>query len=188
MLIDKQQQTKIEFYKFINLSQNVSRIFELLDGEIVEKMPTFGYSSGLGARITTFIGMYLLNNNIAHLTDAQGGYEIDNQNTLAPDVGVILKSRQPELPSDSFIPLAPDFVVEVVSASDLKDPENRIEKKLRKYREAGVALIWYVYYERQAVDVYRKGQAKQVFGIDDTLDGGDVLPNFSLKVRNIFGK
>jgi Uma2 family endonuclease len=188
MLIDKQQQTKKEFYMFVNLPQNASRIFELIDGEIDEKMPTFGLSSGLGARLTTFIGMYLLTNDIAHLTDAQGGYEIDSKNMLAPDVGVILKSRLPELPSDSFIPLIPDFVVEVVSASDLKDPENRIEKKLQKYREAGVSLIWYVYYETETVEVYRKGQPKQVYGLDATLDGGDVLPNFSLRVRDIFKK
>lgn len=188
MLIDKQQQTKKEFYKFINLPHNASRIFELIDGEIVEKMPTFGLSSGVGARLTTFIGMYLLSNDIAHLTDAQGGYEIDNKNTLAPDVGVILKSRLPELPSNSFIPLTPDFVIEVVSVSDLKDSENRIEKKLRKYREAGVPLIWYVYYEREKVEVYRNGQAKQVYGIDETLDGGDVLPGFTLRVRDIFKK
>lgn len=188
MLIDKQQQTKKEFYKFINLPQNAARIFELIEGEIFEKMPTFGYSSGLSARLTTFIGMYLLKNNIAHMTDAQGAYEVDAKNTLAPDVGVILKSRQPELPSNSFIPIPPDFVVEVVSVSDLKDPENRIEKKLQKYRDAGLPLIWYVFYERQTVEVYRKGQPKQVYGLDDTLDGGDVLPDFTLRVRDIFGK
>src|SRR5262245_14012549 len=107
MLIGKKVHSKAEFYAYIELPQNARKTFELIDGEIVEKMPTFGYSSGVGARITTFIGMYLLKNDIAFFTDAQGGYDIDDENTLAPDVGVILKSRQSALPNDRYVPIAP---------------------------------------------------------------------------------
>jgi len=186
MLISKTLHTKAEFYTFIDLPQNVDKTFELIGGEIIEKMPTFGYSSGVSARLTTFIGMYLLKNDIAHMTDAQGGYDIDDENTLVPNIGVIRESRQPELPTDSYIPLVPDFVIEVVSQSDLKDPKNRIEKKLKKYRELGVRLIWYVYPGRKEVEGYKLGQMKLALGISDTLDGGDVLPDFMLPVRDIF--
>lgn len=186
MLIGNRTYTKAEFYKFIQLPQQAHRVFELIDGEIHEKMPTFGYSSGTGARLTTFIGMYLLNNDIAFFTDAQGGYDIDDENTFAPDVGIILKSRLAALPTDQYIPLVPDFVVEVVSPSDQKDYKNRIEKKLNKYIEAGVALIWYVYPDRKEVEVYKRGQPMQVYTVDDTLDGGEVLPGFSLRVSEIF--
>jgi Uma2 family endonuclease len=185
MLIGKKL-SKAEFYEFIHLPKNSGRVFELLNGEIVEKMPSFGYSSGIGARITTFVGMYLLKNDIAHFTDAQGGYDIDDENTLVPDIGVVLKSRQAALPRDRYVPVVPDFVVEVVSQSDLKDPKNRIERKLEIYRAAGVRLIWYVYPERREVEVYQHGQPKQVYGIEHTLDGGDVLPGFILPVREIF--
>lgn len=186
MLIDKKTHTKVEFYEFIRQPQHAEHTYELIDGEICEKMPTFGYGSGTGARVTTFIGMYLLNHDIAHFTDAQGGYEIDQENTFAPDVGIILKSRLAQLPPDQYVPLVPDFVVEVVSSSDLKAHKNRIEKKLHKYIEAGVSLIWYVYPERKEVEVYKHGQPKQVVGVDGILDGGDVLPGFTLPVRDIF--
>jgi Uma2 family endonuclease len=186
MLINKTLYTKAEFYEFMDLPQNANKTFELVGGEVIEKMPTFGYSSGVNARLTTFIGMYLLKNDIAHFTDAQGGYDIDDENTLVPDIGVILKSRQAELPTDSYVPLVPDFVIEVVSQSDLKDPKNRIEKKLKKYREIGVRLIWYVYPGRKEVEVYKLGQAKLIVGLNGILDGGDVLPDFTLSVRDIF--
>lgn len=188
MLIGRKQHTKNEYYTFINRPDHAAQVFELIDGEIVEKMPAFGYSSGLGARLTTFVGMYLLKNPIAHFTDAQGGYDIDDDNTLVPDIGVILKSRQSELPTGSYVPIAPDFVIPVVSVSDLKDPKKLIETKLQKYLDAGVPLIWYVFYEREQVEVYRMGHPKRVYGLDDTLDGGDVLPGFTLPVRDIFGK
>jgi Uma2 family endonuclease len=186
MLIGKKLHTKAEFYEFIHLPQNAHKIFELINGEIVEKMPSFGYSSGIGARITTYIGIYLLQHPIAHFTDAQGGYDVDDESTLVPDIGVILKSRQATLPKDSFIPLVPDLAVEVVWQSDLKDPKNRIEKKVNKYREVGIPILWYFYPENRQVIVYKRGQEPQMLGIDGVLDGGNVLPGFTLKVRDIF--
>lgn len=184
MLIGKKPVTADEFYQFV--TQHPDKVYERIEGEIVEKMPSFGRSSAVGARLTTLVGMHLLANPIAHLTDAQGGYDIDDDDTFAPDIGVILKSRLPELPVDRFIPLAPDFVIEVVSQSDLKDPHNRIDKKLRKYQNAGVSLIWYVYPERREVKVYRQGQPPQIASIDSTLDGGDTLPRLTIRVRDIF--
>lgn len=186
MFIGKQAAGISDFYAFIQQPANAERTFERIDGEIVEKMPTFGYSSGVNARLTTLIGMYLLKHDIAHLTDAQGGYELDDQNTVVPDVGIILKSRQPELPRTEYVPIPPDFVIEVVSESDLKDPEKRIETKRKKYIAAGVPLIWYVFYERKEVEATRLGQRTQIYGIGDTLDGGDILPGLTIKVDDIF--
>lgn len=184
MLIRKQQVTTEEFYQFV--TQHSDRVYERIEGEIVEKMPSFGRSSAVGARLTTLVGIHLLTNPIAHLTDAQGGYDIDDEDTFAPDIGVILKSRLSQLPVDRFIPLAPDFVIEVVSQSDLKDPHNRIEKKLHKYQAVGVSLIWYVYPERREVEVFRQGHSVQVATVEDMLDGADVLPDLSIRVHDIF--
>ncbi len=185
MLVGKKVDSKTDYYEFIQRPENVSRTFELIDGELKEKMPSFAYSSGISARVMTFVGMYLLTNDIAHITDAQGGYEI-GENTLVPDVGVILKVRQPELPRDRYIPIPPDLVIEVVSQSDYNDPKNRIEKKLRIYLEAQIPLIWYLFPERREVEVYARNSGKQVLGVENTLDGGDVLPGFKLAVRDIF--
>lgn len=186
MLIGKRLYTKTEFYEFINLPENTDRNFELIDAEILETMPSFPVSGRIAAWMTTFIGMYLIQNDIAHLTISEAGYDINDENTFAPDVAVTLKSRLPELPTGAFVPIPPDIAIEVVSESDLKDPKNRIERKLKKYLEAGVPLTWYVYYERKVVEVHQPGQPVQIVGIDGVLDGGVVLPGFKLAVKDIF--
>jgi Uma2 family endonuclease len=160
--------------------------FELIDGEMVELMPTFGYSSSVSARFATLIGMYLLEHDIAHMTDAQGGYDIDDDNTYALDVGIILKARLATLPDNAYIPLPPDLVVEVVSVSDLQHARERIDAKRERYLAAGVRLVIYAYPERQAVDVYRSGQAVVTLDVADSLDLSEVLPGLVIAVRLLF--
>jgi Uma2 family endonuclease len=64
------------------------------------------------------------------------------------------------------------------------------QRKALKYLSFGTRLVWVVYPDDQTVDVYRPAEGEsatiQVFGVEDTLDGGDVLPGFSLSVRDIF--
>jgi Uma2 family endonuclease len=49
-----------------------------------------------------------------------------------------------------------------------------------------IPLLWLVYPNRNEVEVYIKGELHQTLGVDDSLDGGDVLPDFTLAVKNIF--
>lgn len=57
--------------------------------------------------------------------------------------------------------------------------------KLSKYAEASV-LVWVVFPDRLEVDVHAPNEAMKTLGLDDTLNGGDVLPGFELLVREIF--
>jgi len=68
----------------------------------------------------------------------------------------------------------------------VKDPKKRIEDKLATYMAAGVPLVWYVYPDRQEIDVHRPGQPKITVGINGTLDGGDVLPGLMIAVGDVF--
>jgi Uma2 family endonuclease len=60
--------------------------------------------------------------------------------------------------------------------------------KLGEYAAAGVKLVWYVDPEAKTVTVYPKGRerGKKVLGVGDTLDGGKVLPGFTLPVADLF--
>jgi Uma2 family endonuclease len=185
MLVGKKLK-QADYYAFIVLDENAERHFELIDGEIVEKLPNFGYTSGTSAMINGLFFVYRVQNPIFFLTDAQGGYELDDENTFMPDVGIILKARLAALPTDSYIPMRPDIAVEVVSKSDLEKPKERIEKKLKAYQAAGVPFTLYVYPERRAVEVYRPGQPMQVVGVAGEIDLSAVLPGFILRVQDIF--
>jgi Uma2 family endonuclease len=92
-----------------------------------------------------------------------------------------------ENPVGAFLETAPDLVVGVLSPGNTR---KEMETKLKEYARAKVELVWYVDPERNEVDVYPKGSAKRkkTLGLDDTLDGGEVLPGFILPVAKIFKK
>ena len=90
--------------------------------------------------------------------------------------------RLAELP-DSFVPMAPDLAVEVLSPSD------RMADALAKvamYLQAGTPLVWLVNPATRTVVVFRSEMDPVTLGESDTLDGGDVLPGFSVPVAEIF--
>ncbi len=79
--------------------------------------------------------------------------------------------------------MPPDLAVEVISPTDRKSD---IAAKQELYRRAGVPLVWWVDPERKTVTVYRLGQAPEVVEATGALDGGDVLPGFTLDVQTIY--
>ncbi len=188
MAVQKTRYSSAEFIEFLNLPENADRFFERIDGEIIEHMPSFPYASGVGNLILYYIMGFVLENDLGNVTGEQGGYEVSEEDTFAPDVAFISHARQANLPNDKFNPVPPDLAVEVVSPSDLADPKRRIQRKLEKYKAARIPLLWYVYSDPQMVDVYRNGEFVETVGIDGVLDGYDVLPGFKLPVAKIFPK
>jgi Uma2 family endonuclease len=121
------------------------------------------------------------------VTAAETGYVLhrsdDGKDTVrAPDVGFVSKARLPAGLPKGYIPFAPDLAVEVVSPND-KAAE--IQTKIGEYLRYGVRLIWVLYPDNQSIVVHTKEGARTLT-VDDTLDGGDVLPGFSLPVRDLF--
>jgi Uma2 family endonuclease len=103
----------------------------------------------------------------------------------APDFAFIQASRTvPEATAANWIPVMPDLVVEVVSSSDWP---LEIAEKVRMWRDAGVRLVWVVYPTRRAIEEHRPQQAPVTLAASDQLDGGDVVPGFTLPVVRVFG-
>lgn len=178
--------SSVEFWEFVNLPENEGRLFERINGEIIEVSPANIYSSFVTANITYYLKIYEKTHKTGYVTESDGGYDITEDDTFAPDVAYISKTRQEKLPKTGFNPIPPDLAVEVISPTDLKNPKNRIQAKLEKYQKAKIPLLWMVYPDRQEVVVYEKGDQTQVMTLNDTLSGGDVLPGFELAVKDIF--
>ena len=87
VLPDHIRYSLVEFEAFIDLPENAERFFEFIGGEILE-VPSNTYSSKIASRISGFIFMYLLQNDIGHLTGEQGGYMVFGER-YAPDVAFI---------------------------------------------------------------------------------------------------
>ena len=102
-----------------------------------------------------------------------------------PDVSFFARGKltRAKHVASPIAPLAGDLVVEVVSKSNTK-PE--IARKLEEYFGAGSKLAWVVDPKRQTVRVHTAPAEFVVLGLDDVLEGGNVLPGFRLAVRDLF--
>ncbi len=182
MVLEKIQRITVdEFDKFVNLPENQEQHFEFIGGEIVE-VPSNPLSSHIATIFIVAIGIYLKQHDIGWLTGADGGYQVAGER-YAPDVAFISKAKQAELPYDiGYNPNPPDLVVEVVSPTDnLK----QLLVKVQNYLSEGTT-VWVAYPVEREVSVHRQNQPVQVLTINDTLDGGDLLPGFKLPLKDIF--
>lgn len=174
--------TTAEFWDYCQLPENQARFFELIEGEIIEVLPSNPRSSEIAVEIAFLLITYLRQNPFGRVTGEQGGYNLTPTTTVAPDVAFISKERQTEFPATGFNPIAPDLAVEVMSPSDAY-PD--VLRKVSLYLQHGTRLVWVVNEAESAVIVHTPLGFK-VYQLTDTLDGGDVLPGFSLPVKNIF--
>jgi Uma2 family endonuclease len=101
-----------------------------------------------------------------------------------PDCAFVSRKRQAQPPPAAYNPIPPDLAVEVLSPSNTPD---EIAIKVDNYLRAGT-VVWVVNGDAQRVTVHRPDAAPKTSGIEDTLDGGDVLPGFTLPVRDIFAE
>lgn len=180
MMIGMQMPDDEEFEAFTRLPENADRRFELIDGEIIEVISSPFYSE-IAALIAAPLVSFVIPRRLGHITGAGAGYRV-GQHRFMPDVAFLSKARQAQLPLEGYNPIAPDLAIEVVA---LWDKPRDIERRLEIYVGGGV-LVWLVYPGQKRVEVYAPNHVVLILGVEDVLDGGDILPGFILRVRDIF--
>jgi len=104
----------------------------------------------------------------------------------SPDVAYITQERWNKLMEEErikFPPIAPDFVLELMSNTDsLKT----LQEKMEEYKSSGVKLAWLLNPEKKEVEIYRQGQEKEVLSNPKILSGEEVLPDFILDLSLIW--
>jgi Uma2 family endonuclease len=177
----------VEEFLAYTTGRDEDKLYELVRGEIREVAGSVGKNTAMGMEIGRHIGNFVKPRKLGHVTGADGSYVLYKNvpdTVRIPDVGFISIERLPKLPEDSFIPIPPDLAVEVVSKSESGDD---IREKIRDYLAYGVRMIWVVYPRLRLVDVYTQEKPVGVpHQLDDVLDGGTVLPGFTLAVKDIF--
>jgi Uma2 family endonuclease len=116
--------------------------------------------------------------------DSSTAFKLPNFATRSPDAAWISETRWQSLTDDEqerFPPIAPDFVVELMSASDnLK----KAQEKMREYIENGVQLAWLIQPSSQTVFIYRlDGTIEKVVDFNNKLSGENVLPEFEFALK-----
>jgi Uma2 family endonuclease len=173
--------TPDDFDQFAILPENRDHLFEFIAGEIVEVVSN-PLSSNIAAIMSAFMSVFVMQHNLGHVTGADGGYMVGRERYI-PDVGFISYQRQRILGSDDgYNPLAPDLAIEVLSPANL---EVDMDVKIANYLAAGT-VVWRVKPLEKQVAVFVPNHAVLILSIDDALDGGDVLPSFSLPLKEIF--
>ncbi len=186
MVLKERLYTAAEFWEIAHLPENADRWLELIDGVIVEMASSSQVNTVIAGRIIYFLNAFVIPRDLGYVSGADGGYTINERNAYQPDVGFISKARHASLEGVEF-PIAPDMAFEVISPSE---SSNEVDRKIRRYLEAGTKLVVTVYPEDRAV--YRWSRAAngqitaQLLGIDDVLEAGEALPGFTLKIREIF--
>jgi Uma2 family endonuclease len=169
-----------DFMEFVFRPENEDRILELVNGELVEKMPGRTKNSGIPMIIGGSVYTFCREHNLPfYSSGADGAYRISG-NVLAPDFAY----KRTPLSDDYPDPVPPEWVVEVISPTEKPDD---IRAKRLIYIAAKI-LYWEIYPKPQSIDIYAPGQPMRTVGMDGILDGGDVLPGFTLPVRDIFPK
>lgn len=165
------------------------RLCELVDGILVEKAMGFREGS-LAARLIGLFEMFLLTDNIGLVAGADGLIRFKLELVRVPDVSFIRWDSVDdtdliENPAGAFLEVQPDLAVEVLSPGNTR---REMEIKLGEYAKAGVKLVWYIDPDRKEVDVYPKAnpKRKKTLTAADALDGGTVLPGFSVPVARLF--
>lgn len=160
------------------------RLFELLDGVLVEK--AMGYrESILAAELLIALGIWIKPRNLGVLSGADGMMRFFPGLVLIPDVAFASWSRFPGgTVSDDAVPnLVPDLAVEVLSDSNT---DAEMKRKRAEYFKAGVRLVWLVDLRSRTVAVYTGPEESALLDETQHLNGGDVLPGFTLSLKELF--
>jgi len=159
---------------------------ELVRGELRTMAPAGFEHGAVGMRLALALANYVEEKNLGVVVLAETGFTIerDPDTVRAPDIAFIRQDKIPKsgLPK-KFWEGTPDLVVEVVSPSDRS---SEVEEKVKNWLECGTAMVWVLNSTKRTLTLCRSGVANQTFGVDDVIDGRDVVPGFKLPLKRIF--
>lgn len=159
---------------------------ELVDGVLVEKAMGFR-ESFLAAALIVILGDFVKRHNLGLVTGADGMLRLAPGLVRIPDVAFVAWQRLPQhrVPTDPIPSLAPDLAVEVLSPGNTA---REMARKCQEYFAAGTRLVWLVDPRTYTVTVYTTAVDPTVLDVEQTLEGGTVLPGFTLPVRELFAE
>jgi Uma2 family endonuclease len=102
-----------------------------------------------------------------------------------PDLSFISWDKLPGrlLPAKPVPNLAPDLAVEILSEGNTKA---EMDRKVGEYFDAGVRLVWLIDPKKRSARVYSSRRQSVLLREDQSLDGGEVLPGFSVALAELF--
>lgn len=151
------------------------------DGTLIVMAPTGGESSEKNFDLVMEVGLWNRQTKLGRTFDSSCGYDFTalGGGKVSPDLSWIETSRLEGVDIVGFIPVVPDFVIELRSATDLLKP---LREKMQEYQRLGVRLGLLINPQNRQVEVYRPGQSAMMLASPPAVDCGDVMPGFVLNM------
>jgi Uma2 family endonuclease len=163
---------------------------ELIAGEIREMTPAGSSHGRVAIKFATRLELFAEKNELGAVFAADTGFILarDPDTVRAPDVAFVSRTRLETTPvGPGYYAGVPDLAVEVISPNDTY---SEVESKVEDWLNGGCRMVVVANPRprKHTLKVYRKMTEVTLLTIDDTFDGGDVVPGFRLPVREIFGE
>jgi Uma2 family endonuclease len=153
--------------------------------ELIVMSPVGGETGRRIADLLTDVGLWNRQTNLGHTFNSSAGYDFTAfaGGKRSPNVSWIEKSRLEGVDIVGFIPVVPDFVIELRSATDsLK----ALQEKMQEYQRLGVRLGLLVNPQQRQVEIYRPGQAPERLESPAAVDCGEVMPGLVLSMGRMW--
>ena len=176
--------TDDQFYEFCRLNREL-RIERTAQGGLVIMAPAGGDSSDKNAEITMQLRLWAKRDGTGGTFDSSGGFLLPNGATRSPDASWVNHDRLAALTAEErakFLPLCPDFVIELRSPTD---GLSALQDKMREYMENGAQLGWLIDLLGGQVFVYRPGAPVERLKEPESVSADPVLPGFRLELGEI---
>ncbi len=179
------QMSDDEYFEFCAANDGL-RIERTSDGDILIMAPTGGETGYRNTSLTGQLYVWTQRDGRGKSFDSNAEFILPDTSALSPDASWIENSRLQTLSRDrkrKFIPLCPDFVVELTSPSDrLLD----VQEKMLQWMANGAQLGWLIDADRQTVFIYRPDRKpEQLTGVD-AVHGEGPVSGFVLELGDIF--
>jgi Uma2 family endonuclease len=168
----------------IQLLRKTKRLYELVDGVLVEKPMGF-MESEIACVLISLLLDFVREHDLGLVVGESGVVRLMPGLVRMPDVSYVSWKQLPArtCPKEPIPGLAPDLAIEVLSKSNRR---REMQRKRREFFLAGVQLVWFIDPRKRTVTVYTPAGRSSVLAEDQTLDGGEVLPGLAISLKEIF--
>lgn len=174
-------------FEVIALANRDLKLERSAEGDLILNPPTGGETGHRNIKIAYFLVKWVEEQGGSGISfDSSTGFKLPNGADRSPDASWISTKRWESLTPEErrgFIPLCPDFVIELRSQSDSL---SKLQAKMQEYTENGTSLGWLIDPQSKQVEVYRSAQQKEILESPKVLSGETVLPGFVLNLSRVW--
>ena len=175
--------TDEEFFQLCQDNRDL-RLERTAAGELIIMPPTGWISGNRNSKLTSRLELWAEGDSTGLSFDSSTGYKLSNGAERSPDASWVKRERIEalNLRPNQFLPLAPDFAIELRSATDNL---SALQQKMQEYMRCGMRLGWLIDPQDNRVEIYRQDREVEILESPNCLSGEDVLIGFELHLNGI---